>query len=147
MADNHSQKDQRREKSPKYGILLDNRVIYGIVYAIKELNVGLISTSIVMIPVEEWHQLLSGFSLFKYRQPVIYSSCADIHRDCLEPAVMANKVSIKASITTTWKQPRSLGHIGRPTSQEYKVRWPFVTAVDPRAVTRAYGPDSRCVNS
>ena len=89
------------------------------------------STSIVMIPVEEWHQLLSGFSLFKYRQHVIYSSCSDIHRDCLEPAVTANKACIKASTTTTWKQPRALGHIARPTSKEYKVRWPYVTAAGP----------------
>ena len=86
---------------------------------------GSISTSIVMIHVKEWHQLLSGFSLFKYRQHGIYSSCSDIHGDGLEPAATANKASIKASTTMTWKQRRSLGYIGRPISKEFKYRGPL----------------------
>lgn len=49
--------------------------------------------TIVMNSVEEWHHRLLGFSLFKPSLPVIYSSCSDIHRDCLELTVIAKKAA------------------------------------------------------
>jgi hypothetical protein len=99
LPDHSPPNSQKREKNPIYGILFDNKVIYGTVYAITKFNLEPIGTTIVMNSFEKWRRRLSGFSLFKHNRPVIYSSSPAIHRDCLEPAATANKASVKASTT------------------------------------------------